>query len=745
MLWTSFWQDRAGLDDQYARVRWIEGDSLSPEALAAEGKRLTRALLAEGVPKPIVKARLFALAMDRAAIAVEPLDFFQDHLRHGFIVQKQRAEWIETVIGQEMPDLWAQAKQAYALGAYSASYDFGHTTPDWDDVLALGFTGLLERIRRTRAAREADGTLTEDARTFYGASELVYEAVLRYINRLRAACETEAARQADPAFRERLLLCADTLAALCARAPQTLHEALQTAYLFHILQEEVEGERLRSLGGFDRLYAPFYHADLESGRLTQTKAKTLLQYFFQKFHALTGDSLNGEPFYIGGTLPDGTCAVGAFTGLVLEAYDELSIPTPKIHVRLTADTPRGFLRSVCDCIRRGNSSFVFICDDCAIPMMQKIGATLEEARSYVPIGCYEPGIMGREVACTGNGGFSMPKALELALHDGVDPLSGAPIGAKTGDPAGFATFESLMEAVKRQQRQFIADGARVINAVERLYMQMNPSPLFSATMIECVERGMDAYAGGAKYNNTSFYAYGNGTAADALAAIYKLVYQEQAYTLPQLTAILDGDWQGHEPLRMRMLRDEDKWGNNRDLPDRICVELAADCAEAINSQKNARGGRYKAAMFSIDYCLYYGSHTGATADGRRRGEPLSKNLGATTAMDRRGVTALIRSITKLDLTEFPTGSVLDIVMHPSAVAGEEGLDAFAGLIEAYRAMGGFAIHGNVFDAQILREAQARPERYKNLQVRVCGWNVYFNNLSRVEQDLFIRQAENAVS
>ena len=134
---------------------------------------------------------------------------------------------------------------------------------------------------------------------------------------------------------------------------------------------------------------------------------------------------------------------------------------------------------------------------------------------------------------------------------------------------------------------------------------------------------------------------------------------------------------------------------------------------------------------------------GATPDGRLAHEPLSKNFGAMTAMDRAGVTALIDSVTKIDHGLFPNGSVLDILLHPSAVQGTEGLDKLLSLIRTYFTQGGFAIHGNVFDVQTLLNAQKNPEQYATLQVRVCGWNVYFVNLSKPEQDEFIRQARHA--
>ena len=156
---------------------------------------------------------------------------------------------------------------------------------------------------------------------------------------------------------------------------------------------------------------------------------------------------------------------------------------------------------------------------------------------------------------------------------------------------------------------------------------------------------------------------------------------------------------------------------------------------------NGRGGVFKAALFSINHFVHLGERTAATPDGRYDGEPLSKNLCATVGMDRCGVSALINSVTKIDFASFPTGSVLDIMLHPSAVSDREGLEAFLGVVMTYFKKGGFAMHANIFDLQTLRDAQLHPHRYKGLQVRVCGWNAYFVNLSRTEQECFIKQAE----
>ena len=199
---------------------------------------------------------------------------------------------------------------------------------------------------------------------------------------------------------------------------------------------------------------------------------------------------------------------------------------------------------------------------------------------------------------------------------------------------------------------------------------------------------------------------------------------------------------GQEKLRLAVLHLPEKYGNNCARADEVAVDFADFCAGLVNNRPNGRGGVFKAALFTIDNCFKTGEKTMATPDGRKAGEPLSKNLCAVTGMDKNGITALVHSVTKFDMSKFPNGSVLDFVFHPSAVAGEDGLNAFYGILMTYFKKGGLAMHGNVFNADDLKKAQNEPEKYKNLQVRVCGWNAYFVDLSPAEQDAFIRQAEN---
>ena len=205
--------------------------------------------------------------------------------------------------------------------------------------------------------------------------------------------------------------------------------------------------------------------------------------------------------------------------------------------------------------------------------------------------------------------------------------------------------------------------------------------------------------------------------------------------------MLKNNWEGGEVLRAKILRDREKWGNHVPAVDALAAELAKICADAFAGRANGRGGVFKAGLYSIDRAYYFGHATGATADGRLAKEELSKNLCAQAGMEYGGVTAEISSVGAIDLSGFPNGSVLDLMLHPSAVSGDGGYDIITALIKTYMKNGGFGIQFNVFDAETLRAAQREPEKYKNLQIRLCGWNVYFVRLTKEQQDTFIRQAE----
>ncbi len=518
--------------------------------------------------------------------------------------------------------------------------------------------------------------------------------------------------------------------------PNNIYEAMQLIILYFFLHEYVAGARVRTLGRLDVLLYPFYLNDITNGRYTKTDIKEMLRYFLNKFWC--ANVPYGLPFCLGGIDKNGDEVTNEISYLIIETYNELNIYSPKIHIRVSDKTPENFIKQVLNYIRNGNSSFVFINDKIGIESLRRVGIEEQDARDFIPIGCYEPAVWGVEIGCTGNGGVNLTKSIELVFNNGRDLSSGKLCGVEIGE---ITSYNQFIEAVKTQIKYLTNKATSYVTQIEKYYGEIYPDAILSCQYDESVLRGVDVYEGGAKYNNSSMYFWGIASLVDSICAVKNMVFDSGKLTFKELGDILKSNWENQEQVRLLALNLLEKYGNNNEVADTVAKEMSEFCASLVNNQPNGRGGVFKAALFSIDRVFDMGKKTMATPDGRKAGEPLSKNLCATPSMDRKGITSLIKSVTKIDHASFSTGSVLDFVLHPTAVQGEDGLVAFYGLLKTYFNLGGFAMHGNVFNAEDLKMAQKNPEKYKTLQVRVCGWNAYFVNLSKIEQDTFIKQAE----
>ena len=387
-------------------------------------------------------------------------------------------------------------------------------------------------------------------------------------------------------------------------------------------------------------------------------------------------------------------------------------------------------------IRSGSNAIVFCNDDIITRGLMKLGHTKQDADNYILIGCYEPSTMGCELACTCAGYVILPKAVECAMNGGRDMLTGKLIGLPCA--ASFDDFDAFYREVLRQAAHFCEQSMRRIRAYEPYMALTGASPLLSGSMQCCMESGKDVYEGGAAYNDTSINLFGIATATDSLLAVKQLVFEEKRVAFAEMADILRSNWEGQEKLRLIAKTKAPKYGCGCKDADRLAADLMARTTAVINGKPNARGGKFRCGGFSIDLRFTYGERCAASADGRFARESLSKNMSASDGIGANGVTAMMRSACAIDYTNLPNGTALDLVLHSSAVSGADGIPAMEGLVDAFMAMGGFALQINVLDPSVLKKAQQDPEKYKNLQVRLCGWNVRFVDLKKHEQDEFIR-------
>lgn len=708
-MWNTFTDVKEQLKERYKEHGWSAG--LEPEWLRREVESINQVYYEKDPGE--AKARGIAYVLQNAQIHVDPDSFFADQINHENITL--RAFWDQMKRIQKEHTVWEEIVSYPGI-------DFGHIAPDWTFLMKEGIPGVLRRLKEQRKVHQN----VPEKMAYYDHCILVYEAIIVLFERFYKLAKSCHTKKSD--------FVADNFAVLADSAPETLAQAMQLTLIYYQIQTQLDGVSVRSLGGLDRLYAPFYRNDLAGGRFTEEQLRELTADFLWKINAM--EVTANLPFYIGGRDDRGMDATNEYTKVLLEEYRKLDIYDPKIHVMYHKNMDRKTVGLILEMIREGKNSFVFVNVDVAAKALENLGIAKEDAKKVIVYGCYETAAEGTEVPATCGGRINMAKAVELAINNGADSEKGV-CGLQTGED--FACFEAFADAVKKQLVYMTQHCMDMITEYEKHYKWL-PAPVISATFQSSVERGLDLYSGGAKYNNTSIVGAGLATLTDSLLAVKKLVFEEKKLTFSQLRQVLQSDWKDQEKLRRYCLTVPQKYGNNIPQADAVAVDVSTAFWNCINGRPNGRGGVFRAGMFSVDWRYFMGKATAATPDGRKKGEPLSKNTAAVIGQDKKGVTALLQSMLKLDSVQLPDGYVADAVLHASAVKGEDGMNAFRGLLEAFMNQNGFAIHFNVLDHQVLLRAQEEPDKYRNLQIRLCGWNVHFVNLSKEEQDEFIKQS-----
>lgn len=743
MLWNRYETDRSYLN-MYVEEHFETGSGISdPEVLKEEILKIENSM--HGQPHALVKARAFAFVLEHAAIEVNPKCWFGVNFTglcfggspKGIRYQNQNSggkaakplrvlceKW-QSELYNEMPDeVHAAMKGIHETGAGSFWMDYDHSVPDWDAVLRWGFAGLLERAKEMHRQRR---NLTVKQEVYFKSIEITYQALVAFMKRLAESAHRRSAED------ERMVMREACLRDLADGAPRNIYEAMQLIYLFHLIQQYLEAVQARSFGDIDRLLYPFYLKDIDEGTFTKKEIKELLQYLFVQY-----DYQNhpyNQPMSIGGVDREGKPIANELSGLICDAYYDADIVNLKIFVCLTKDTPDWLLKKTLRHIRSGRGSYVYMNLDKAPEIMSRSRKKEVKAWQVGTWGCFSYNVKGGDPDCL-HTRLNMAKPIELALNSGIDPQTGILIGPQTKAAEMIESFTEFKEIFFTQFDALLDRMIRISDFYDEHLSEINPAPMDSATLAYSLCAGRDAFDFGVTNINCSCI----GTAADSLAAIRKYVYTLKRISLAELRDALRKNWQGYEKLRLEIGKDPEKYGNDIDSVDKLYVEII-DHADAYLQRPNKRNGSFQLGASSIDYHIRYGEKTGATPDGRWAGEPLAKNLGASIGKDRSGITALIRSAAKFDSVKIPASGVLDFLLHPSAVQGEEGLDAFAGVIRSYFAAGGYAMQGNVTDAATLRDAQKHPEKYEGLQIRVTGWNWRFNDMTEDYQNEVIKRLE----
>lgn len=686
----------------------------------------------EGLSKPIYKARMFEYVLENTRIDINEHDYFIGIYTWNRPISKHTVFKWEAEVKDSFPEEVKVINDYDAAGAVYGWLDFDHTVPDWDALMEFGFPGLLKRAETCYQDLKEAGTLSKKQEDFFRGIEIEYKAIIRFIDRLYQYALTKDFEKAP--------VIAECLKHLRDGVPTDTYEALQMIYLYFMLSESVEHYQVRSLGyGLDQTLYPFFVKDLETGRYTKEELGEFIGYFLMQWSAI--GNYWGQPFYLAGTNLDGTTKVNELSYLILDVYDRLGIYNPKIQIKVYKNTPKDFICKALDMIRHGINSIVFCNEDIIIKSLMSWGSTYEEAVDSVVSGCYEYAVKGRDIG-VGGGYMSALKPVSLVLDNGFDVVTGKQIGLKTGELESLISFQKFYHAYLEQLEYMVRNYYMyAMNALISKVNEVNPSLMFSGTLIRCVKTMTDALDCGI-HNVTGVTFSALASAVDALMAVKELVYDKKVVTLSELNKALHNNWEGYEELRLMAVNAEHKFGNNDAMADNYAATITRFVSEIIRSEKNSHGGRYVLEMHSARGFVIHGEKTIATPDGRRAGNETSKNASPSPGADRKGITALVNSVTQIDTVLCDTGFCLDAMLHPSAIQGEDGIEALYAVLMTYMNKGGASIHFNIFNPELLRDAQKNPEKYKNLQVRVCGWNILWNDMAKAEQDAYILRAEN---
>lgn len=649
-------------------------------------------------------------------------------------------------------------KQAYAAGIFTEFMEQrgpGHTVGS-GKIYEKGFLDYqadidaalesLDYMNDRDAARRA-----EELRGMRIACDAIMEMGRRYAELASdmAACENDDKRRAE------LEQIAENCRVVPAHRPRTYWQAIQMYWFVHLcVTTELNPWDAYSPGRLDQHLYPFYKADVEAGALDDERALELLECLWVKFNdqpapPKVGVTLKESGTYTdfanintGGITPDGEDGVNDVSYLILDCMDEMKLLQPSSNVQISRKTPRRFLKRACEISRKGWGQPAFYNTEAIISELMNAGKSLQDARRGGTSGCVETGAFGNEAYIL-TGYFNIPKMLELALHDGFDPHTGEQLGPHTGAIGELDTYDKLYSAFLAQMKHFIDIKVRGSNVIESLYARYMPVPFLSVITNDCISRGMDYNAGGARYNTSYIQGVGIGTIADSLAAIKKYVYDEGQFTLEHLVKALDADFAGEDWLLALLKNRAPKYGNDDDYADDIMKRVFADYLSLVSGRPNMRGGMYRVNMLPTTCHVYFGEVMQATPNGRRAGKPLSEGISPTQGSDSCGPTAVIRSAAKMDHL-MTGGTLLNQKFTPSVVKGEAGLDHMADLIRAYFDLDGHHIQFNVIDRQTLIAAQQNPDEYRDLIVRVAGYSDHFRNLSRALQDEIIERTEQSL-
>jgi formate C-acetyltransferase len=657
------------------------------------------------------------------------------------------------------------SRQFYDLGIIHPEGNItsgdAHIAVYYERVLAEGLAGYRARTASLLAGLDLTDVEQLKKSYFYRAVLITLDGVVAFAHRYADLAADLASTEPDEARRAELQEMSRILTRVPEQPAATFREAVQAVWLIQLcLQIESNGHSL-SYGRLDQYVHPFYAADLAAGRITPEAATELLTNLWLKTMTLakirswshTRFSAGG-PLYqnvtVGGQTPDGRDAVNELSWLILKSVAQTKLPQPNLTVRYHRGLPDDFMMECIEVMRLGFGMPAMNSDEIIIPSMISRGVAPEDAYNYSAIGCVEVAVPGKwGYRCTGMSFLNFPKALLTAMNNGIDPKSGELLATPVKHVTEMTDFEELMEAWDVTVREFQRH-AVILDSAADLALEENVADILCSALVEdCLGRGKPIKEGGAVYDFVSGLQVGIANLGDSLAAIRKCVFEDHTITTQELWDALLDDFAGVRGAEIQAaLANAPKYGNDDDYVDELLVRAYDSCIDEIFAHHNTRygcgpiGGTYYAGTSSISANVPQGASTMATPDGRHAGQPLAEGCSPSHGADTHGPTAVFKSVSKLDTGRITGGVLLNQKVTPQVLRKEEDRKKLILLLRTFfNRLNGFHVQYNVVDRATLLDAQAHPERHRDLIVRVAGYSAFFSVLSKATQDDIIARTE----
>jgi len=712
-------------------------------------------------PLIVRKALAFKKVLSEMPIEIKPDELIVGIIRMGSIGR-----------GMPFPEYATEEEKKEAAKKKTSPYSvWGHYTPGYPSLLKKGLRGIREEAnaKLRELPQENDN---EKKQNFYRAVIICCDGLKTLAQRYANLALKLTEEEKDDSRKQELLKIAEICKWVPENPPRSFHEALQSCWFGHLAFQSTLN--FTPLGRFDQYMFPFLQNDLKKGNLTLDQAQELVDCLWIKFNeraqsrGLTEDHLGPyalciggydavkdldkeilfqtwqQNIILGGQDSQGKDATNILTYLCLNATQKLRMTNPTISVRFFKNSSSDLFKRSCEILQDGYGMPVIFNDEVIIPGLQKLGIPLEEARDYTNDGCWETLIPGKTefrytLVCA-------PCCLERALNKGYSRISGEREGIETKDPYTFTSFQELMDAFKSQLDYEIK---RIMDIIVNYYgclYDIAPVPFLSSLIEDCLKEGKDITEGGAKYVIHALLLLGLSHVADSLAAIKKLVFEDKVISWFELLRSLEDNFLDREGLRQMLITRAPKYGTDSDYVDELAREVLDYFVQRVKYYDRNYGDKKKKIKFStgagsFEWYVMAGKYVGATPDGRLATTPLSTNLSPSAGRAVKGHTAAINSFTKMPLVDLPTGSPLDIGIDKRSIDGEEGLKRLIALVHSFLDKGGNMLSISVNSAEKLRKAQREPDRYRDLIVRVAGWQAYFVDLTREHQDSIIARVE----